>query len=131
VLISSRVAQGAKLCTRLPDAWTKKCLEFPLAILFARVIVPVSIVRTIPLVPMCAILDKFNNARTRAVSLVDAFVEVIKLSATGWVAVAVFVSYAGEAVMRLLPHLSQVFTWRSHVELMEFWTEELRQLTDS
>lgn len=58
---------------------------------------------------MSAILNKFNNARTRAVSLVDAFVEVIHHSIS-WAGVAVTVFDAMAAVMRLLRHLIQVFT---------------------
>jgi len=59
---------------------------------------------------MSAILNKFNNARTRAVSLVDAFVEVMNHSIS-WAGVAGTAFYAAEvAVMRLLCHLIQVFT---------------------
>jgi hypothetical protein len=86
-----------------------------------------------PPVPMSAILNKFNNPRTRAVSLVDAFVEVLNHSIS-WAGVAVIAFDAAlVAVMRLLRHLIQVFTWRCHVELimMEFSIEELRQLTDT
>jgi hypothetical protein len=75
-----------------------------------------------PPIPMRTILDKLNDARTRSVSLFDAFVEVRKHA----------ISTGAVVVGRLLRHLIEVVTWSSHIKLIEFLDRIIwRRLTDT